>query len=103
MLEKGLSPNKFMAQAGLIFLKMLGWRIEGEIPDVKKFVIIAAPHTSNWDFPITLAVSFGWAKPFCSAGPLEQLAGGLEAFPSTGADPTMLSNSLFRLSGSGTN
>jgi 1-acyl-sn-glycerol-3-phosphate acyltransferase len=58
MLEKGLSPNKFMAQAGLIFLKMLGWRIEGEIPDVKKFVIIAAPHTSNWDFPITLAVSF---------------------------------------------
>lgn len=26
-------------------------------PGVDKFVIIAAPHTSNWDFPITLAVA----------------------------------------------
>lgn len=42
----------------LIFLKMLGWHVEGEIPDIKKFVIIAAPHTSNWDFPISLAVAF---------------------------------------------
>ena len=58
MLKKGLSPNKFMAWMGLIFLKILGWRVEGEIPDIKKFVIIAAPHTSNWDFPITLAVTF---------------------------------------------
>lgn len=47
-----------MAWTGRIFLKMLGWRIEGEIPDIKKFVIIAAPHTSNWDFPITLAITF---------------------------------------------
>jgi 1-acyl-sn-glycerol-3-phosphate acyltransferase len=58
MLKKGLSPNIFMAWMGLIFLKMLGWRIEGEIPSIKKFVIIAAPHTSNWDFPISLAVAF---------------------------------------------
>src|SRR5512137_1840984 len=58
MLKKGLSPNTFMACMGLIFLKMLGWRVEGEIPDIKKFVIIAAPHTSNWDFPISLAIAF---------------------------------------------
>ena len=58
MLKKGLSPNKFMAWFGLVFLKILGWRVEGKIPDIKKFVIIAAPHTSNWDFPITLAVAF---------------------------------------------
>jgi 1-acyl-sn-glycerol-3-phosphate acyltransferase len=58
MLKKGLSPNKIMAWIGLIFLKLLGWRVEGEIPAIKKFVIIAAPHTSNWDFPITLAVTF---------------------------------------------
>ncbi|MFH1084094.1 MAG: lysophospholipid acyltransferase family protein [Pseudomonadota bacterium] len=58
MLKKGLSPNTFMVWTGLIFLKMLGWRVEGEIPDIKKFVIIAAPHTSNWDFPITLAITF---------------------------------------------
>jgi 1-acyl-sn-glycerol-3-phosphate acyltransferase len=58
MLKTGLSPNKFMAWLGLMFLKIMGWRVEGEIPDIKKFVIIAAPHTSNWDFPITLAVAF---------------------------------------------
>jgi 1-acyl-sn-glycerol-3-phosphate acyltransferase len=58
MLTKGLKPNKFMAWTGLIFLKMFGWRIEGKIPDIKKFVMIAAPHTTNWDFPITLAGTF---------------------------------------------
>jgi 1-acyl-sn-glycerol-3-phosphate acyltransferase len=58
MFNKGLSPNKLMAWAARIFLEMLGWRVEGEIPDIKMFIIIAAPHTSNWDFPITLAVTF---------------------------------------------
>jgi 1-acyl-sn-glycerol-3-phosphate acyltransferase len=29
----------------------LGWKTEGEIPkDIKKYVLVAAPHTSNWDF-----------------------------------------------------
>jgi 1-acyl-sn-glycerol-3-phosphate acyltransferase len=27
-----------------------GWRAHGVIPEPRKFVIIAAPHTSNWDF-----------------------------------------------------
>jgi 1-acyl-sn-glycerol-3-phosphate acyltransferase len=36
-------------------LRMLGWRIEGSFPNVPKAVIIAAPHTSNWDGAITLA------------------------------------------------
>ena len=58
MLKKGLSANRFTAWLGLTFLKILGWRVEGEIPSIRKFVIIAAPHTSNWDFPITLAVAF---------------------------------------------
>jgi len=33
----------------LIF-KITGWKIKGEPPALKKFVIIGAPHTSNWDF-----------------------------------------------------
>jgi 1-acyl-sn-glycerol-3-phosphate acyltransferase len=36
--------------------KGLGWRIEGVIPDLPKMVIIGAPHTSNWDFFLFLAV-----------------------------------------------
>ena len=27
-----------------------GWRIAGNIPNVPKYVLIVAPHTSNWDF-----------------------------------------------------
>ncbi len=34
------------------FLKTLGWTIQAELPDIKKYVVIAAPHTSNWDFPL---------------------------------------------------
>ena len=36
-------------------MAVLGWRIEGSIPDVPKLVIIAAPHTSNWDFVVGIA------------------------------------------------
>ncbi len=31
-------------------MNFCGWKIEGEVPEIKKFVAIAAPHTSNWDF-----------------------------------------------------
>ena len=33
-----------------------GWRIEGTLPDLPKYVIIAAPHTSNWDFALYIWV-----------------------------------------------
>lgn len=29
---------------------MAGWKIDGGLPEVKKYMIIVAPHTSNWDF-----------------------------------------------------
>ncbi|MCT4614129.1 MAG: 1-acyl-sn-glycerol-3-phosphate acyltransferase [Marinifilaceae bacterium] len=31
-------------------LRLFGWKYIGEIPENKKAVILAAPHTSNWDF-----------------------------------------------------
>ncbi len=30
-------------------LKLFGWEIIGEFPDVDKSVVVIAPHTSNWD------------------------------------------------------
>ncbi len=42
-----------------IFLKLLGWKLDGNPPPkeiFEKCVIICAPHTSNWDYPIALAV-----------------------------------------------
>lgn len=35
-----------------------GWTIVGEPPKLRKFVVIVAPHTSNWDFFIFLALKF---------------------------------------------
>ena len=35
-----------------------GWRIEGNFPDRAKFVMIVAPHTSNWDVPVGLMAKF---------------------------------------------
>jgi 1-acyl-sn-glycerol-3-phosphate acyltransferase len=35
-----------------LILKLAGWKHEGKIPDLKKFVVVVAPHTSNWDFVI---------------------------------------------------
>ena len=40
------------------FLKIFGWRLEGRLPDVDKLVVIAAPHTSNWDLPVLLSLGF---------------------------------------------
>lgn len=41
----------------LILYRAAGWRVEGELPAEKKIVVIAAPHTSNWDLPLMLAVA----------------------------------------------
>lgn len=47
-----------MRLLSLIILKIMGWRVEGRLPDIPKFVLIAAPHTSNWDFPLTILIAF---------------------------------------------
>jgi 1-acyl-sn-glycerol-3-phosphate acyltransferase len=36
-------------------LDALGWNVDGAIPNIPKLVIIAAPHTSNWDFIVGVA------------------------------------------------
>ncbi len=43
---------------GRFVLRLFGWRFHGEVPDLPKFVIIAAPHTSNWDFLFGIAAAF---------------------------------------------
>ncbi len=40
-------------------LRLFGWKIEGERPPCSRYVLIAAPHTSNWDFP--LMILFAWS------------------------------------------
>ncbi len=38
-------------------LRLLGWRIDGALPDLSKAVIAVAPHTSNWDFIIGMSAA----------------------------------------------
>ncbi|AXE32505.1 glycerol acyltransferase [Chromobacterium phragmitis] len=42
----------------IVMLKLCGWKLKGEFPALDKYVMIGAPHTSNWDFPITLGLCF---------------------------------------------
>ena len=46
----------FLQTLGRLGCFILRWRAEGAFPDVSKAVIIVAPHTSNWDFFVGLAV-----------------------------------------------
>jgi 1-acyl-sn-glycerol-3-phosphate acyltransferase len=43
----------------LSWFKRQGWTVEGTAPFPRKFVVIAAPHTSNWDFLYFLGAADG--------------------------------------------
>ena len=50
--------SRFWPAIGRAILGPLGWSIEGEVPNLPKFVIAVAPHTSNWDFLIGASAMF---------------------------------------------
>lgn len=43
---------------GRLYLACGGWRQIGSCPDLKRYVLVAAPHTSGWDLPPLLG--FAW-------------------------------------------
>ncbi len=46
-----------------IFLKILGWKLVGAFPkELKKYILIGAPHTSWKDFPVSVLVRYGWRE-----------------------------------------
>ncbi len=51
--------NSILRVLSVWFLKLNGWKVTGSLPaGVDKCVLIAAPHTSNWDLPYTLMAAF---------------------------------------------
>lgn len=40
----------------ILILKLIGWTSIGSKVSTPKYVLIGAPHTSNWDFPLMLLV-----------------------------------------------
>jgi len=62
MSKSGIGPpriHKIQALLGILFLAVTGWKVAGSVPDISKFVLVLAPHTSNWDLPFILAVMYG--------------------------------------------
>lgn len=57
---------RFTKALGRTMMALTGWRFEGTLPDLAKFVIVVVPHTSNWDFvfgvyaKLALALEVTW-------------------------------------------
>ena len=59
-------PEQFRAshpillqKIGKFFLTITGWKFKGDIPRSDRIILVAGPHTSNWDFLLALAFIFG--------------------------------------------
>ena len=53
-----LRGSRVTRALGHAALRLLGWHVEGEVPNLPKFVVAVAPHTSNWDFVVGVAAMF---------------------------------------------
>lgn len=69
-------------------LNLFGWKLNIVLPEEKKFVLIGAPHTSNWDFPLgmlffwTIDLKIFWvAKIQMFWGPLHYLFTSIGGIP----------------------
>lgn len=51
--------NRAVEWLGRAVLRLGGWRMAGELPDIPKAVVIAAPHSSNWDGIWGIAAKLG--------------------------------------------
>ena len=72
---------------GDMILKAMGWTIHGELPNLKKAIIIGGPHTSNWDLflamgsMLSVGLKFSWMMKkepfFWPLGALWKTMGGI--------------------------
>jgi 1-acyl-sn-glycerol-3-phosphate acyltransferase len=49
--------NAMTRRFARLFLRATGWQPEGQRPAARRYVLIAAPHTSNWDLAYLLALA----------------------------------------------
>ena len=50
--------SRVLRAIGRATLRLMRFRVEGEVPDVPKLVMAVAPHTSNWDLVLGAGVMF---------------------------------------------
>lgn len=88
------SGNVLSRGLGRLVLRLLGWRVEGQFPDVPKMVLIGAPHTSNYDAVVAFAALLGMGlrastmvKDSAFKGPVGGLLRALGAVPINRSSP----------------
>lgn len=86
--------SAFSRGLGRGFLRLMGWRVVGQIPDLPKMVWIGAPHTTNWDGVLAMATLLALGvnastmiKDSLFKGPLGWLLRALGAIPINRASP----------------
>jgi 1-acyl-sn-glycerol-3-phosphate acyltransferase len=52
--------NTLLSIVSRFYLNVTGWKLVMEAPVARQSVVIAAPHTSNWDLPMSLAIVFAF-------------------------------------------
>lgn len=43
---------------GKLFMRLSRWHVAGALPPSRKLIVIAAPHTTNWDFVFLLGAAY---------------------------------------------
>ena len=61
-------------------LKLSGWQLNVNLPEEKKFILIGAPHTSNWDFPLAMLVFWTLDLKIYWVGKIQMFRGPLKIF-----------------------
>lgn len=86
-LREEAEPERGSVTAKLV-LRLLGWRVVGQLPETPKFLLIGAPHTSLSDYPLTALLLLSvrlkpsWlARKVHFSWPLRPLARALGAMP----------------------
>jgi len=101
-------PEQFRASHPILlqkiakfFLTITGWKFKGDIPRSDRIILVAGPHTSNWDFLLALAFIFGlnlnvfWiGKHTLFKNGLSKIMRKLGGIPVDRASPELLMNEV---------
>jgi len=52
-----------MRSISQFILKMIGWELDDQSPQTNRYVLIAYPHTSNWDFILGMLAKWAMNMP----------------------------------------
>ena len=99
--ELRANHSVLLQKLGRFFLRITGWNIKGAFPSGNRIILVAGPHTSNWDFLLALCIIFGlnlnvhWVgKHTLFKNGLSKLMRKLGGIPVNRASPELLMNDV---------